>query len=50
MPMMNIRKVGVGVFDRFVNVRVGVGFAAVPVAVRMLVMRIVAMRMFMFQK
>lgn len=50
MPMMNIRKVGVGVFDRFVDVRVGVGFVAVPVCVRMLVMRIVAMRMFVFQK
>jgi hypothetical protein len=30
MPMMNIRKMRMGVLDRFVNVGVGVRFVAVP--------------------
>src|SRR5579863_5165903 len=50
MPMMNIRKMCVAVFDRFVNVGVGVRFVTVPVGVCVLMMRIVEMRMFVFQR
>lgn len=50
MPMMNIGKMSVGVFDRFVYVGKGMRLVPVPVgSVRMLVMGIVEMRMFVFQ-
>ena len=51
VSVMNVRKMGMLVRDRRVAMKVRMGFAIIPVEIMlMLMMFIVAMRVFMFQR